>query len=85
LAGPPASDTAGGTAAAASSNAVPAGPQAVDAVVESRQQDGAGIPNGDVDMPARGKARQKSGSPRGKGSEVTYRQVRQLSRVHCHS
>jgi hypothetical protein len=78
LAGPPATDTAGGTAAAASSNAVPAGPQAVDAVGDSRQQDGAGMPNGDVDRLAGGKAGRKPGSPRGKGSEVTYRQVRQL-------
>ena len=87
LAGPPASDAAGGDAAAASSSAIPAGPQAVDAAAgyDDRQQAGAGMPNGDVDMLAGGKAGQKSGSLRGQGSEVTYRQVRQLSRVHCNS
>ena len=80
LAGPPATKAAGGDATAASSSAVPAGPQAVEAVgdCDSRQQEGAVMPSGAVDMPAGGKARQKSGSPSGKGSEVTYRQVRQL-------
>ena len=87
LAGALATDAAGGDAAAASSSAVPAGPQAVDAVgdCDSRQPDGAVMPDGAVDMPAGGEDRQRSGSPRRKGSEVTYRQVRQLSRVHCKS